>query len=66
MVLTGTVKFFIPARGFGFIISDAGGSDVFMHAADIVSRDLERGERVTYIPGLRRGRPCATQVRSAA
>ena len=47
--LPATVKFFDPARGFGFVVPDAGGPEVFVHSS-IVFRsgmsDLTPGQRV--------------------
>ena len=31
-VVHGVVKWFDPAKGFGFILSDAGGPDILIHA----------------------------------
>lgn len=30
--LTGTVKWFDPVKGFGFVLADEGGSDILLHA----------------------------------
>lgn len=30
--MTGTVKWFDPGKGFGFVVSDAGGPDILLHA----------------------------------
>jgi len=47
--LPATVKFFDPARGFGFVVPDAGGREVFVHASVLFRSgmtDLEPGQRV--------------------
>ncbi|MEL6915056.1 MAG: cold shock domain-containing protein [Pseudomonadota bacterium] len=32
VAISGTVKWFDPAKGFGFIVGDAGGADILLHA----------------------------------
>ncbi len=47
----GTVKWFNPDKGFGFIAVDGGGSDVFVHFTAIQSsgfRTLEENQRVEF------------------
>ena len=48
---TGTVKWFNAEKGFGFIATDEGGADVFVHYSAITSsgyRSLEENQRVTF------------------
>jgi len=47
----GTVKWFNPDKGFGFITQEDGGDDVFVHFRAIVSegfKSLDEGQRVSY------------------
>ncbi len=47
----GTVKWFNPEKGYGFISDDNGGEDVFVHFSAIVSegyKTLSEGQKVTY------------------
>ena len=47
----GTVKWFNPAKGFGFISDDNGGDDVFVHFSAIVQdgfKTLEEGQAVEF------------------
>ena len=55
---TGTVKWFDPKKGYGFIIRDNGG-DTFIHVNNIrVDNEnyLQEGQKVEYIIGIPHGR----------
>ena len=67
MMLQGTIRFFRPDRGFGFVAPDNGGADVFLHVSGFAEKtgvDPE-GARVEFEMGTNRrsGKPCAVNVR---
>jgi cold shock protein len=48
---TGTVKWFNNAKGYGFILPDNGGEDLFAHFSTIAMegyKTLKAGQQVTY------------------
>lgn len=63
----GTVKWFNPDKGFGFIAPDDGTADVFVHHSAIESsgfRSLNENQRVEYTVSQGPKGPQATQVHS--
>lgn len=44
----GTVKFFNDSKGFGFIVPDDGGKDIFVHVNGLNGSSLNEGDKVTY------------------
>ena len=48
---TGTVKWFNPTKGYGFIQPDDGGTDVFVHISAVEGaglRGLDENQKVSY------------------
>ena len=48
---TGTVKFFNSQKGFGFIVQDGGGPDVFVHISAVERAgmsNLNEGQKLSY------------------
>jgi cold shock protein len=48
---TGTVKWFNPTKGFGFIQPDDGGADVFVHISAVERSNLgslNEGQKISY------------------
>ena len=48
----GTVKWYNPTKGFGFIVPNDGGSDVFIHASVVQAAGLAQlveGQAVTFV-----------------
>jgi cold shock protein len=63
---SGTVKWFNPTKGYGFIQPQAGGRDVFVHISAVERaglRTLNEGQRVEYEIESSRGRESAANLR---
>ena len=61
----GKIKWFNPAKGYGFIENDAGGKDVFLHVSALEQAGidtLEDGEAVSFEIGDNRGRENAINI----
>ena len=66
---TGTVKWFNPTKGYGFIQPDAGGNDVFVHITAVEKagmRSLNEGDKITYEIEAKNGKSSAVNISKAA
>lgn len=62
----GTVKWYNPQKGFGFIAPEDGGKDVFVHATALEAagiRGLDDGQQVSYELQEERGKTSAAQLK---
>jgi CspA family cold shock protein len=65
----GTVKWFNPTKGFGFIQPEGGNTDVFVHITALEKaglRTLEEGQKVTYDLVTDKGKTSAGNLKLAA
>ncbi|MDQ8033927.1 cold-shock protein [Bordetella genomosp. 1] len=63
---TGIVKWFNEGKGFGFIMPDAGGPDLFAHFSEIQGEGFKvllEEQRVSYEPGQGAKGPMATKIK---
>ena len=63
---TGTVKWFNPDKGFGFITPDEGGGDVFVHISAVEAagmRGLNEGQKLSYEIQENRGKQAAAELK---
>jgi cold shock protein len=45
---TGTVKFFNESKGFGFIVDDATGQDIFVHVTALGGTHIRENDKVSF------------------
>jgi CspA family cold shock protein len=70
MMATGTVKFFNAQKGFGFIVQDGGGPDVFVHISAVERAgmsNLNEGQKLTFdiVADRKNGKSAADNLQSA-
>ncbi len=62
----GTVKWFNPTKGYGFIAPDSGGKDVFVHISAVQKaglRTLNEGQKLGFhIQHQQNGRAAAVNI----
>jgi cold shock protein len=62
----GTVKWFNATKGFGFIVPQDGGKDVFVHITAVQKAGLQglnEGQQLSYEVVMERGKAAATNLR---
>jgi len=62
---TGVVKWFNAEKGYGFIVPDGGGKDLFAHYSEIRSngfKTLEENQKVSFEIGQGAKGPSATNI----
>ena len=63
---TGTVKWFNPTKGFGFIQPESGGADVFVHITAVQKAGLtglDENAKVSYELESQRGKTSAVDLK---
>jgi len=55
----GTIKFFNDAKGFGFIVDESSGQEVFVHVTGLIDK-VQNGDAVTF--ETKRGKKGMTAV----
>ena len=66
---TGTVKWFNPSKGFGFIEPEDGGKDVFVHISAVEQAGLSglnEGQKIEFDVKEEKGKESAYNLKEAA
>jgi len=66
---TGTVKWFNPSKGFGFIEPEDGGKDIFVHISAVEQaglRSLNEGQKIEFDVKEEKGKESACNLKEAA
>ncbi len=64
---TGTVKWFNATKGFGFIVPQDGGKDVFVHITAVQKAGLatlNENQKVSFDVVMERGKPAAINLKA--
>jgi CspA family cold shock protein len=64
----GTVKWFNATKGFGFIVPQDGGKDVFVHITAVQKAGmtgLDENQKVSFDVVMERGKPAAANLKPA-
>ena len=62
---TGKIKWFDNEKGYGFIVQDDDGQDLFVHHSETDGYALQEGEAVEFEIGEGKKGPCAVNVKKA-
>ncbi|MDG1518390.1 MAG: cold shock domain-containing protein [Flavobacteriales bacterium] len=60
----GTVKFFNESKGFGFIVDEENGNELFVHVSGLID-EIKENDEVTYDVADGRKGPNAVDVKLA-
>lgn len=66
---TGTVKWFNPTKGYGFIAPDEGGNDVFVHISEVQKagmQTLRENQKLSFEIANNNGKSSAINLQDAA
>ena len=62
----GTVKWFNPTKGYGFISPESGSNDVFVHISAVQKAgifELKEGQKVSYEIATNKGKQSAANLK---
>jgi CspA family cold shock protein len=68
LMAIGTVKWFNPTKGFGFIMPTDGSKDVFVHISAVERaglKTLTEGQKVSFDIAVERGKNAAVNIKPA-